>query len=235
MKFDQGGYTITLDDQRDNPIIIERSTKVKTLWFAELDQLLEAEVNEEGLYAFFIDVNLSGPRLGLEAIAPLKKKFPYVPIFVVTSNDRPEIVQESFSLGADDFIRKPLVPQEINARFKRRIDDLAQKASQNVIEFGDLTIDLMTSSIRGPQKALTISPTEIRILACIATNRGLLVDTNTLINRAWGVQKVNKGAFNRKMHAVRQVLEMVTNRVLIKTVHGKGVKMVDSLLEEEAS
>lgn len=45
-----------------------------------------------------------------------------IPVIVLTSVDRDEIIEDAFHLGADDFIGKPFSPDELQVRARRFLD-----------------------------------------------------------------------------------------------------------------
>ena len=60
---------------------------------------------------------------GLEVIRFVKEKFKKTPIIVLSSlGEEEHSVSEAFKLGADDFIAKPLNPNELILRVKRLLN-----------------------------------------------------------------------------------------------------------------
>lgn len=56
---------------------------------------------------------------GLEIIGLVKKRGKNIPVIVLSAMGQENIVVEAFKLGADDFITKPLSPNELSMRIKR--------------------------------------------------------------------------------------------------------------------
>ena len=214
-------YTITLDDDVMVHQIIERSTKVRTLGLKDPEDLL-ARLDSLQPIAVFIDIHLGQGRTGLDILPHLREAWPFCPIIIITGTPAETSIVKALNSGADDFIRKPLIPDEVDARFKLRMADAAQKAAKEIVEFGDITIDSAHRTVEGPQGKRFASPIEINLLACMANTEGAIVEKDALKMRCWGQIKVTDNALHRKLHAVRQLLKDVSDNVLIETKYGVG-------------
>lgn len=214
-------YTITLDDDPMVHQIIERSTKIKTVGIKDPEELL-SRMEELHPIAVFIDIHLGTGKTGLEILPHLRSNWPFCPILVITGTPAEQSIVKALNSGADDFIRKPLIPDEVDARFKLRMADAAQKAAKEVVEFGDITIDSAHRTVEGPLGKRFASPIEINLLACLANTEGAIVEKDALKMRCWGQIKVTDNALHRKLHAVRQLLKDVSPNVHIETKYGVG-------------
>ena len=97
-----------------------------------------------------------------------------IPIMMLTARSSPEDVVQGLDLGADDYLKKPFVLEELLARVRallRRKDG----TEQLFIENGDLRVDVREreASLRG--NALDLSPTEFDILEVLSRRLGHIV------------------------------------------------------------
>ncbi len=214
-------YTITLDDDVMVHQIIERSTKMKTIGIKDPEELL-ARLEQLHPVAVFIDIHLGTHKTGLEILPQIRTTWPFCPIMIITASPAEHSIVRALNSGADDFIRKPLIPDEVDARFKLRMADAAQKAAKEVVEFGDITIDSAHRTVEGPLGKRFASPIEVNLLACLANTEGSIVEKDALKLRCWGQIKVTDNALHRKLHAVRQLLKDVSPNVVIETKYGVG-------------
>lgn len=214
-------YTITLDDDPMVREIIEKSTKIKTLSFENPQALLDQAEKLEPV-GVFIDIQLGTDRNGLDIIPHLRTFWPYCPILVITGTPTEQNIGRALNSGADDFVRKPLIPDEVNARLKLRMADAAQKAAKEVVEFGDIVVDSSHRTVEGPNGKRFASPIEVSLLSCLAATEGAIVEKDALKMRCWGQIKVTDNALHRKLHAVRQLLRDVSPNVVIETKYGVG-------------
>lgn len=218
----QDFYTITLDDDPMVHQIIERATRIPSKLYED-PKKLAAELPDLQPKAAFVDLNLGDHEAtGLDLVPLIRKTFPFCPILVVTSSPAEEAIAKALATGADDFIRKPIIPEEVDARLKLRMEDAAKKAAKEVIEYGDVQIDCIHRTITGPRGQRFLSPIESTLLACLANMDGSIVQKDTLKVRCWGQIKVTDNALHRKLHAVRALLKDVSDNVFIQTKYGVG-------------
>lgn len=214
-------YTITLDDDPMVPQIIEKATKIKTIGFQDAETLM-SKLDELNPVGIFVDIQLGAGSTGLELLPNLRSQWPFCPIMVVTGTPTEQNISRALNSGADDFVRKPLIPDEVNARLKLRMADAAQKAAKEIVDFGDITIDSAHRTVQGPAGKRFASPIEINLLATLANTEGSIVEKDALKMRCWGQVKVTDNALHRKLHAVRQLLRDVSPNVVIETKYGVG-------------
>ena len=214
-------HTITLDDDEMIPRIIENASKIKSVGFTDPGELL-ASLERFNPVGIFVDIHLGVRDSGLDVIPNLREAFPFCPILIVTGSPTEQAISKALNCGADDFVRKPLIPDEVNARLKLRMADAAQKSAKTVVDFGDLTIDTAHRTVEGPYGKRFASPIEISLLATLANTEGNIVEKDALKMRCWGQIKVTDNALHRKLHAVRQLLKDLTSSVTIETKYGVG-------------
>ena len=88
-------------------------------------------------------------------------------------------------LGADDYLIKPFVSQELAARVKailRRYDPHAAKPA--VIQSGDLVIDLQGYRVSYAGDTIELTATEFRILELLASHKGRAFSRDEIIELA---------------------------------------------------
>lgn len=214
-------YTITLDDDPMVHQIIEKSTKIRNLGFSDANDLI-SKLDELNPVAVFIDIQLGSDRSGLDIIPQIRSHWHYCPILVITGTPTEQTISRALNSGADDFVRKPLISDELNARLKLRMADAVQKAAKEVVEFGDIIVDSGHRTVEGPGGKRFASPIEISLISCLAATEGSIVEKDALKMRCWGQIKVTDNALHRKLHAVRQLLRDISPNVVIETKYGVG-------------
>jgi two-component system KDP operon response regulator KdpE len=217
-------YTITLDDDVMVHQVVERATKIKTKGFVSGEDLVR-QLDDLHPVGVFVDIELSESRTGLDVLPQLRTRWPFVPIMVITSSPTELNISRALNSGADDFVRKPLIPDEVNARLKLRMADAAQKAAKDVVSFGDITIDSAHRTVEGPRGKRFASPIEINLLTTLANTEGGIVEKEALKMRCWGQIKVTDNALHRKLHAVRALLKDISYNVVIETKYGVGFSL----------
>src|SRR5690606_12255162 len=96
-----------------------------------------------------------------------------VPIIMLTARDEEIDKLVGLGLGADDYVVKPYSPREVVARVKavlRRASGAVQAPTTFTV--GDLTVDLGAYEARCRDEAVSLTATELRLLAALAREPG---------------------------------------------------------------
>lgn len=101
--------------------------------FYEASSLAEAMASSQpDMNVILLDVILKGPsgQNGLEGIAPLKIKWPRVPVLVLTSQDDQETARLSLSMGAAGFVSKAETADKIIKIIQQILERPSSAATQ---------------------------------------------------------------------------------------------------------
>ena len=116
------------------------------------------------------------------------------PIIMLTAKGAEEDKVRGLRLGADDYVTKPFSAQELLARVEavlRRARGPEGERQPVPISIGDLRIDPQRKEVTVAEEEVRLSPTEYRLLWCLADNAGSLLSRDELLTQVWG--KAYKG------------------------------------------
>lgn len=212
---------VTLEDDPLTATVIEQTIGVKNHWFTSVKALEEAAPKLNPLGAF-IDIHLDG-ECGLDVLPMVRALWPSTVIIVMTGDDNDLFVAQALSSGADDFIRKPVRPVEIQARLKARLEDMHAKNGHAMLGYGDLTVDIKHRVLKGPSQQLSLSSREIDLIAELIRAQGLVVSKKELKQCLWRDVKVSDNALDRKIFEVRKAIKQVSKLVELRSVYGVGI------------
>ena len=187
--------------------------------------------SEEEIDLVVLDIML--PRVdGLEVCRRLRSEST-VPIIMLTARDDELDKVLGLELGADDYITKPFSIRE----FRSRIRALLRRAAtphlggrrEEVIERGELRIDLPRRTVEVRGKTVQLTFVEFELLALLAANPGVVFSRRQLLERLRG------GADYREPRTidvhVRHLREKIEREPrepeLILTVRGAGYRFRD--------
>ena len=155
-----------------------------------------AESGEEALELFaraepgLIVLDLMLPGIdGLEVCRRVRERSA-CPIIMLTARGSEEDKVLGLRLGADDYVTKPFSAQELLARVEavlRRARPVEHvEARPGTFTVGDLEIDDRRKQVTLAGRELRLSPTEYRLLSCLAQRAGSVVGRDQLLLEVWG-------------------------------------------------
>jgi DNA-binding response OmpR family regulator len=216
-------YTVTLDDDPMVRRIIEHVTNIPSLPFSSIQALL-ARADRYEPVALFVDVHLGIDRLGLEVIPILREKWS-CPIVVITGDDDRQLIGQALSLGAHDFIRKPIQETELLARLLARIAEHSERNKQDTTQIGDVQYCSRRRVLALNDKKEFLAPYEAQIFEALVEAKGLLVSKDQLRCRIWGDIKVTDSALDKKIFTLRRALRELGSQLIIQSRYGKGISL----------
>ncbi|HJD83602.1 response regulator [Kitasatospora aureofaciens] len=120
-----------------------------------------------------------------------------VPIIVLTGRDGIEDKLRAFDAGADDYVTKPFIVDELMARLRAVLRRPAAPAPQSAARIGPNAVDLDAGTVTGPDGPVRLTPTEWRILALLLANPGRLVPGRQILTEVWGPEAESRGNYLR--------------------------------------
>ena len=171
-----------------------------------------------------LDVML--PRMsGLDVCRKLRQQGSRLPIIMLTARSQEIDKVIGLRAGADDYVSKPFGFLELLARVEALLRRASPLAS-NVMQFGDVYLDLEKREVHKNGKQLDLSPREFRLLAYLVDHRGEVVERQTLLDAVWGYQEAPLTR-TVDMHVAklrRKLEDDPANPRLIITVHRAGYR-----------
>jgi two-component system response regulator AdeR len=129
------------------------------------------------------------------------------PVIIVTAMGEDVDRLLGFRLGCDDYVVKPFNPLEVVARAKAVLQRGAPaSAPPSRLTLGGLSIDLDAHSATLHGAALSLTPTEFKILRLLAERAGRLVTRSQLVELAMGDDAFDKSV-NPHISRLRQKLD----------------------------
>ena len=132
------------------------------------------------------------------------------PVIMLTAKSGEADKLRGFRLGVDDYVTKPFSLAELGARVAAVLARAAagREKVDAIYHAGAITVDMKKRQALLGQTLLTLTPTEFRVLACLAERAGEAVSQEDLVERAWGViRKEGGSALRRYIWFLRKKIE----------------------------
>ncbi len=173
------------------------------------------------------------PRMdGLELLRRLRQKSDLPVIFLTSKDDEVDEVS-GFSLGADDYIRKPFSQRLLLERIKavlRRYNALDSQEDEqengDVITTGSLEMDQQRYAVSWKGNPLTLTVTEFIILHALASRPGVVKSRNQLLDVAYNDQVyVDDRTIDSHIKRLRKKFKKLDpDYACIETLYGVGYR-----------
>jgi DNA-binding response OmpR family regulator len=118
-----------------------------------------------------------------------------VPILMLTARACEKDLLHAFSLGVDDFVKKPFNKNELEARVRAllRRSNGTDGREPAPIHYSDsvLDIDIFSKTVRLLGQVVELSPKEYSLLACLVREQGRIISHHELVREIWGEYQTN--------------------------------------------
>lgn len=148
-----------------------------------------------------------------------------VPIVMLTAKTDTLDVVLGLESGADDYISKPFKPKELVARIRARLRRTDETGNE-VIQLGDLTIDVPGHTVRRGNEEISLTPLEFDLLLEMARKPRQVFSREELLEKVWGYQRAaDTRLVNVHVQRLRSKIETdPENPQIVLTVRGVGYK-----------
>lgn len=151
------------------------------------------------------------------------------PIIFVTAKNRTYDNLLGFEMGADDYITKPFVVEELIARVKAHLrrEHRNNNLQKNIIQIGDIKLVRESYEVFLNSVPVDVSTREFQLLSYFFDHAGLVLTKEQIFNAVWGEEFGDIGTVAVNVKNLRDKLDK--NHNYIKTVWGIGYKLVKNI------
>ena len=170
---------------------------------------------------------------GIEMVKRIREIDGDTIILFTTGLTSPKDLKAGYAAGANNYVKKPFVPEELDAHIQslmRLKEGKRSKDSSQLVKLGKYVLDADHATLKNEEdnseKMLTAR--EAKILELLAINKNEVVRREAVLSRFWGVENKDYFASRRLdvfIKKIRTALEDDPN-VELKTIRGIGFKLV---------
>lgn len=162
---------------------------------------------------------------GFSIVKELRASKINTPVIMLTAKDEVGDKITGLDKGADDYMTKPFVPEELLARIRA----LSRRQGEVIVEelsFEDLSLDISNAELRCKDKNIHLSFKEFEIMKILMSNQKTIIGKEILITRVWGddsdAEDNNVEAY---ISFLRKKLSFIGSKVSLTTIRKLGYKL----------
>lgn len=158
---------------------------------------------------------------GESVVMETRKKYPSLPVIILTAKDSITNIVEGLNMGADDYMTKPFVADELLARVKARLRPNGQSESKLII--ADLELDDKTLEVKRANTLIQLTPQEFKLLEYLMRNKGRVLTREMILSRVWLYsQDIETRVVDVYMGYLRKKIDHGYDKQLLRSIRGFG-------------
>ena len=164
---------------------------------------------------------------GIQVLKEARSRQLKTPVLMLTALGELDDRLSGLNGGADDYMVKPFIFEELLARIRCLLRRPASyTAFADTVFLGDITYVPQTRTLSSHDKSCTLSSREGNLMEVFLRNPGQTLPRQLLLSRVWGLETdVEEGNLDNYIHFLRRRLKTVKSALQIKTVRGVGYQL----------
>lgn len=151
-----------------------------------------------------------------------------IPIIFLTAKSQTRDVVEGFSIGGNDYLKKPFSMEELIVRINNLINRKALQDNSEIICVGEFTFDFPRQTLQYKmEEKVILTHREAHLLFHLCINRNRVLDRSVILKKLWGDDDFfNARSMDVFITKLRKKLKRDPGLQIIN-VRGFGYKLVD--------
>lgn len=135
------------------------------------------------------------------------------PIIILSVKSAEEEIVKALDNGANDYLTKPFRTQELLARVRAVLRNLAGTSSEPVVMMDNIQIDFAARIVKVDNEVLKLTATEYTLLSLLIKNEGRVLTHQHILKEVWGPSYIDQTQYLRVFVAqLRKKIEKDPNR-----------------------
>ena len=186
----------------------------------------------EAYYSFNPDVIVSDIEMpvlgGMEMISKIRKTDETIPVLFASGYTSAKYVLDGYKLNADNFIKKPFLPEELSAHILavlKRSRMLQSINNTDIIFLGDYVFNTDKQYLQYKNTKYKLTTRETKVLHRLYKNTGNVVRRDELLEELWGNSDFYASrSLDVYINSLRKYLSL-DPKISIETIRGKGLML----------
>lgn len=163
---------------------------------------------------------------GYEVLRELRNNKIETPVIMLTAKDETSDKIKGLDFGADDYVTKPFITEELVARVRAVLRRKGDMVFDNVLTYGDLTLNLSSYELSCNENSIKLAAKEYNIMELLMRYKQNVLTKETLLEKVWGYD--SDAEYNNAevyISFLRKKIQYLKSNVVIKTVRGVGYNL----------
>ena len=221
-------YKILLvEDDRSLGYLLKEYLGMKGLevkWVNQPEKVMNI-LDEQDFDLIILDVMM--PEIdGFSLGSQIHEKFPKIPFIFLTARSMKIDVLKGFSVGAVDYLKKPIDEEELVVRIETLLSRIRTsedpKSDEARVMLGKYIFDIENQQLKFDEDVLTLTARESELLAFLVRNANRMCSHSDILKRLWGRNDYfNRKSLNVFVTRLRKLLSK-DPELRIENIHGQG-------------
>jgi len=170
---------------------------------------------------------------GIDVLKELRSNNVMTPVIMLTAKGEVNDKILGLDNGADDYLAKPFVMDELMARLRalgRRKDNLSL---EKTLSYEDIELNPNTLVLKGNNKEFKLTLKESQLLELLLNRAGKIVSKDTIFEHIWGY---DADAVDNNIEVyvsmLRKKISHLKSKAQIKTVRGAGYMLIKDVKKD---
>ena len=159
---------------------------------------------------------------GMTILRKIRKRGIKSPVLMLTARDALSDKVSGLDSGADDYLTKPFLFEELLARI-RALLRRSSEARTSMMEIGDLVINMATHEVTRSGKKISLTAKEYALLEYMALNKNKVLNRTSLTEHLYDQDfNLDSNIIDVFINRIRTKIDKGFSKGLIHTVRGAG-------------
>ncbi|NLP58588.1 response regulator transcription factor [Lutibacter sp. B1] len=149
-----------------------------------------------------------------------------IPIIFLTSKSQTRDIVEGFTIGGNDYLKKPFSMEELIVRINALLKRTKLEYKDEQIQLGNFIFNLKNQTIQFNSKTETLTHREAHLLYYLLKNKNQILDRSFILKKLWGDDDFfNARSMDVFITKLRKKLKK-DPKIQIINVRGYGYKLI---------
>ncbi|MBJ7880309.1 response regulator transcription factor [Gelidibacter salicanalis] len=150
-----------------------------------------------------------------------------IPIIFLTAKSQTKDVVEGFTIGGNDYLKKPFSMEELIVRINNLLERTNLQKTTEILTLGDYTFNFPKQTLKLRNDGITqLTHREAQLLFHLIKNKNQVLDRKLILNKLWGDDDFFNGrSMDVFISKLRKKLS-ADEKIQILNVRGFGYKLI---------